>query len=137
MPLIGAGKLDRMLFDVTSLVAFNYDDAKSGTLPLIVTHHAGYAAAVAPIAGAAIARRFQSVHGEAVGVSKRDLGGWWDSLSPHTSTTPGAAAKPSNVLPQLDSSIEKIWLDRMLQTLLDRSRCVAANDDGAVRAAPQ
>jgi hypothetical protein len=40
-PLIARGKLDRRLFDVTTLVEFGYDDARRGTVPLIVKQASG------------------------------------------------------------------------------------------------
>lgn len=37
-PLLGAGKLDRRLFDVTDLIEMGYDDAKSAAVPLIAAY---------------------------------------------------------------------------------------------------
>lgn len=38
VPLLGTGKLDRRLFNVTDLIEMGYDDAKTSAVPLIATY---------------------------------------------------------------------------------------------------
>jgi hypothetical protein len=49
-PLLAAGRLDRRLFDVTTLLAFGYDD-KRPNLPLIMTARGGVNAMARPSCG--------------------------------------------------------------------------------------
>lgn len=42
--LLTAGRLDRRLFDVTTLVAMGYDDTRTGGVPLIATYRGGVTA---------------------------------------------------------------------------------------------
>ena len=129
-PLIAAGKLDRALFDVTALAAFNYDDAKTQSLPLVVIYQNGQrqapstaalSTATASVAGGAITRRFKMANGAAVKAPKRDIGHWWDSLKPGASSAKSGVSSTAAATPRLDGSIKKIWLDRVLQPALDRS----------------
>ncbi|MFJ6953681.1 peptidase S8, partial [Micromonospora aurantiaca] len=43
LPLVRAGKLDRRLFDVSGLIEAGYDDARRGSVPLLVTYRPGVA----------------------------------------------------------------------------------------------
>lgn len=117
--LIGAGRLDPQLFDVTTLLESNYDDSRSGNLPVVVTYESqqnAVSVASSSLAGAAITSRFESVNGLAATVAKQQLGQFWDTLTGRASTAAGVAA-----LSAQNGPIRKIWLDRIYEVLLDQS----------------
>jgi subtilisin family serine protease len=118
-PLIDADRLDRKLFDVTTLVASNYDDSKRRRLPLVVTYEPQVSmarAASTSLAGAAITNRFESVNGVATTPAKQDLGRFWDTLTGRGSTAGGVAALSAE-----SGTIRKIWLDRVYEPHLQQS----------------
>ncbi|WP_371798223.1 hypothetical protein OG963_01810 [Streptomyces sp. NBC_01707] len=49
MPYIASGRLDKQLFNVTQLVAQDYDDAHTGALPLIITRSDGVSASAGSV----------------------------------------------------------------------------------------
>ncbi|KAA2253364.1 S8 family serine peptidase [Solihabitans fulvus] len=104
MALLGRGKLDRGLFDVTALVDAGYDDAKRDSLPLIVTHSANQPLAANTL-GASITRDLPAVHGSAMVAAKSNAGSVWQALTGH----------------DLSAGIDKVWLDGMNKPSLDRS----------------
>jgi len=114
MPLIGSGRLDRQLFDVTTLLKSHYHDGEIDHVPVVVTYKPRASAAFvtsASLAGAAITNRFDSVNGVAATVDKEDAGHFWDSLT----------GSGSSALSAQNNAVEKIWLDRMLYPVLDVS----------------
>ncbi len=104
--LISDGRLDRELFNVSQLS----DVSSDGRLPLIITYTAQARPALA--ASATATHQLESINGVAVKATEADAGALWDSLV--TARTPAAATA-------IDPSIRKIWLDRRLQLVLDRS----------------
>ncbi|MFE4497149.1 S8 family serine peptidase [Streptomyces niveus] len=114
--LVSAGRLDRKLFDVTSLVAQRYDEAHTSALPLIVSEAGKKADAtvrrLTALAddGSAV-RRLESIDARAVRVSPADLGAFWKQLAP---------AGPSINSAALDA-VPKVWLDGRVSASLDRS----------------
>ncbi|MEU7340873.1 S8 family serine peptidase [Streptomyces sp. NPDC007074] len=127
--LVSAGTLDRRLFDVTALIADGYDEAHTSALPLIVssqpvparagakvTAQASKAAAatadrlVALKAARTPSRELQSIHARSMRVADHDLGTFWKTLAPGTSSDAARAA----VTP-------RISLDGKVKALLDRS----------------
>nr|AAP48601.1 probable secreted peptidase [Streptomyces niveus] len=114
--LVSAGRLDRKLFDVTSLVAQRYDEAHTSALPLIVSESGKKAEAtvrrLTALAddGSAV-RRLESIDARAVRVSPADLGAFWKQLAP---------AGPSINSAALDA-VPKVWLDGRVSASLDRS----------------
>ncbi|MFD4765751.1 S8 family peptidase [Streptomyces niveus] len=114
--LVSAGRLDRKLFDVTSLVAQRYDEAHTSALPLIVSESGKKADAtvrrLTALAddGSAV-RRLESIDARAVRVSRADLGAFWKQLAP---------AGPSINSAALDA-VPKVWLDGRVSASLDRS----------------
>jgi Subtilase family len=107
-PLISAGRLDRQLFDVTTLLESHYDDAQRCKLSLLVTYGSQVSAlsvASTALPGATITNRFKSVNGVAASFDRQQLGSFWDSL------TGGASL----------ARIKKIWLDRVYQVVPDQS----------------
>ncbi len=101
--LVGTGKLDRRLFDITSLLAFGYDDAHRTSVPLIVTHDAGRPAPRL----AQATRDLPSVGGTAIAADKS--GTAWDALTDGTTMRTTAAG------------VEKVWLDGKRKSTLDHS----------------
>ena len=114
--LIAAGRLDRQLFDVTELLESQYDDGSRDTLPLIVTYHeqlGALSASNTSIAAASRTRELRVVNGLAANARKQDIGALWNSLAP----APGVSSKSSS----LGGTIKKVWLDRLIKPVLDRS----------------
>ncbi|GAB3960116.1 hypothetical protein GCM10027614_81100 [Micromonospora vulcania] len=103
--LLNRGKLDSRLFDISTLVAFGYDDTRA-TLPLIVQHGG---AAPAGLAGARTTRALTGA--SAVAENRSDAVSFWNSI---TSATKGTER-------QLRSGFDKIWLDGLRRPTLDVS----------------
>ncbi|WP_316745752.1 S8 family serine peptidase [Streptomyces sp. MK7] len=115
-PLVGAGRLDRQLFDVTALVAQGYDKAHTDTLPLIVAGPGKVAASAmrgltALAAGGAPVRRLDSIDAQAMRVTDSDLGRLWRQLVPDA-----AELRASEV-----AATPRVWLDGRVGAALDRS----------------
>ncbi|OLF09875.1 S8 family serine peptidase [Actinophytocola xanthii] len=98
LAMVGAGRLDRRLFDVTTLLEMGYDDSSRPDLPLIVTG--------GRVAAARTATALPSVDGAAVRLPVADRTRFWSSL-----TGPGAARDADRT----------IWLDGMRKLHLDQS----------------
>lgn len=112
--LIDADRLDRRLFNVTELLASNYDDSKRQQLPLVVTYESQQSlarVASASVAGAAVTKTFASVNGAAAQPTKKDLGRFWDSW----------ANSSSKSLSAQNGAIKKIWLDVQYKLSLEQS----------------
>ncbi|WP_188316956.1 S8 family peptidase [Solihabitans fulvus] len=104
MALLAQDRLDRRLFDVTTLIDAGYDDAQRDSLPLIVTHSAAQPLAANTL-GASVTRDLPSVRGSAVLDAKSGTAGLWQAL-----TARGVA-----------SGVDKVWLDGKRAPSLDRS----------------
>lgn len=100
-PLIDAGRLDRELFDITTLIASGYDDASRDTLPVIVQYVGGRRPRAA-VAGTDPGVALPSVGGAALSIDKDRAAEAWDGLEP----TPTARAA---------GSVRKIWLDAQVR----------------------
>ncbi|MFJ6572723.1 S8 family serine peptidase [Streptomyces sp. NPDC091292] len=116
LDLVSTGRLDRQLFNVTSLIEQGYDEAHGDTLPLIISKPDGTpASAVNKLTvlsdDASPARRLASIDAQAVRVPADDLGRFWKRLVP--STEPLSTARTA-VAP-------KVWLDGRVDAALDRS----------------
>jgi subtilisin family serine protease len=115
LPLINAGRLDRRLFDVTTLLKFGYDDRR-GNLPLIVSYTGGGSArsalrADATSAGASVTRELLAVHGYAVKQDRKQAAAFWKNL-----TVPARLGAKA-----LRGEVSKVWLDGIRQPSLDVS----------------
>ncbi|MFG3343511.1 S8 family serine peptidase [Streptomyces sp. NPDC048018] len=100
-PLLGTGRLDRRLFNVTDLIEMGYDDAKSGAVPLIATYaRANARTAVEPKAprGSRLTRKLEGIGGGALSAEKRQARTFWNTVAPQGSATLGAG-------------VAKLWLD--------------------------
>lgn len=107
---VGAGLLDEDLFDVTRLVEYGYDDARSDHLPLIVTYtdDAADRRAEKVPGGAEKVRTLSSIQGAALSAGRDGAAGFWTAL---TGEAPGAEARTATTAPSLTSGIAKVWLD--------------------------
>jgi subtilisin family serine protease len=115
VPLISAGSLDRELFNVTAL----QQSRRQGSVPLVVTYTAqtrSLVAAGASLAGASVTRQLESINGIALSASDQQTGRLWDTLTAGRTATTRASTPLT-----LNGSIRKIWLDKPMQLLLDRS----------------
>jgi hypothetical protein len=92
--LLAAGRLDPRLFDVTTLLAYGYDDRRAD-LPLIVTTGGTHA-------GATVDRRLPRLGAVAMRQDRREPGEFWQSLT--TARSP-----------------QRVWLDGIREPTLDES----------------
>ncbi|WP_093895282.1 S8 family serine peptidase [Streptomyces sp. Ncost-T10-10d] len=107
LPYVGAGKLDKQLFNVTRLIADGYDDARASRLPLIVsyTDAATRSRARPKVAGSSVVRRLDVIQGAALAQSRKQAPVFWSALT----GGPGAAARTAK--PAFAGGIAKVWLD--------------------------
>ncbi|WP_329190294.1 S8 family serine peptidase [Actinacidiphila glaucinigra] len=107
LPFVGAGTLDKQLFNVTKLIAEGYDDAHSARLPLIVgyTDSAARSRTLPAMAGSKVVRRLDSVQGAAVTQDRAQASKFWSAL------TGGSGAAARSAKPSFAGGIAKIWLD--------------------------
>ncbi|WP_424921339.1 S8 family serine peptidase [Streptomyces sp. wa1] len=108
--LIAAEKLDRRLFNISTLVEMGYDDRRSGGIPLIATYAAGVGRSLpAAPRGSRTVRTLESVHGAALKADKDDARTFWNDIS---RTSKGRS--PAN-------GITKLWLDGKVEAALKDS----------------
>ncbi|MER7404847.1 S8 family serine peptidase [Streptomyces sp. NPDC000070] len=105
--LLGSGKLDRRLFDVTQLVADGYDDAHRKQVPLIVSYEGTSTVKTGAreslfAAEADVTHRLPAIHGDALTADKPDAGKVWRAL---TDSVGGRAAVTTA------RGIDRVWLD--------------------------
>ncbi|MEU1281254.1 S8 family serine peptidase [Streptomyces sp. NPDC005805] len=112
-PLVATGRLDRGLFDVTSLLAQRYDTAHTDALPLIVEEPDGVVASslgeLTGLAQDSSVRRLDSIDARALRIGNADLGRFWKALLPSGGERTKAAGTP------------RVWLDGRVSASLDRS----------------
>ncbi|CAM5347352.1 hypothetical protein [Streptomyces avidinii] len=112
VPLLGADRLDRRLFNVTDLIEMGYDDAKSAAVPLIATYaRTRSGAVVEPTAprGSRLTRSLKNIGGAALSTEKGQARTFWSSLAPQGGTALGAG-------------VAKLWLDgRVKASLKERA----------------
>ncbi|MFG3174092.1 S8 family serine peptidase [[Kitasatospora] papulosa] len=108
--LLAAEKLDRRLFNISTLVEMGYDDRRSGGVPLIATYAAGTGRSqpTAP-RGSTKVRTLESVHGVALKAGKDDARAFWNDI---TRTRKSRS---------LDGGIAKLWLDGKVEAALKDS----------------
>ncbi|MEU4409670.1 S8 family serine peptidase [Streptosporangium sp. NPDC023963] len=114
MPYLSAGLLDRRLFNVTRLLADDYDDAHVDHLPLIVTYADDSAARAAKALpeGATKVRTLSSIKGAAVTEDRDKAASFWSALTGGRAAAPGAReGGRGNAAPAFTSGIAKVWLD--------------------------
>ncbi|MFI1280870.1 S8 family peptidase [Streptomyces sp. NPDC020858] len=111
VPLLGADRLDRRLFNVTDLIEMGYDDAKSTAVPLIATYTRSRSGApVEPTAprGSRLTRELGGIGGAVLSTEKQQARTFWSSVAPQGSATLGAG-------------VAKLWLDGRVKTSLKES----------------
>lgn len=112
VPLLHAGRLDRRLFDLTTLGEFGYDD-RTAELPLLVAYpeNAAAQARSAAVRGAARVRAdLPAAHALAVRADRNGRAELWSSLT--RGTTSGRT---------LAAGVTSVWLDGKRRVSLDRS----------------
>ncbi|ADB35176.1 peptidase S8 and S53 subtilisin kexin sedolisin [Kribbella flavida DSM 17836] len=111
LALLGTGRLDPRLFDVTELVAAGYDDTRRKDLPLIITYDGAPTTARAALqeSGATAQRDLPAVNGRAAHLPKAELSSFFADLVP---TGPGRRST---------AGIAKVWLDGKRTLRLDHS----------------
>ncbi|MDX6312731.1 MAG: hypothetical protein QOF44_2195 [Streptomyces sp.] len=126
MPYLTAGKLDRRLFDVTSLIEQGYDDQHSDGIPLIVSY--GSAAKTTPSArvtpkGATKVRSLPSINAASVNAAKKHVRQTWKAVVPAAagSPSPATASAPPSGGSALRDGFSKIWLDGKVRAQLEQS----------------
>ncbi|WP_043181006.1 S8 family serine peptidase [Streptomyces sp. NRRL F-5123] len=97
--LVDAGLVDPELFDIGTLVADGYDDASTGTVPVIV-EYAGGPAARAAVPGVSTTSALGSIGGAGLAVAKKDAADAWQALVPSA----GRRARSAG-------GVTRIWLD--------------------------
>ncbi len=97
--LIGTGVLDRRLFDVTTLLRFGYDDARTSSVPLLVEATTANSAAVTA-SGVRTVRVLTPQNAVAVRVEKSAAPQWWDGIVAQSGKPSARAA-----------DVRHIWLD--------------------------
>ncbi|WP_448316038.1 S8 family serine peptidase [Streptomyces sp. CO7] len=110
-PLLGAGKLDRRLFNVTDLIAMGYDDAKASAVPLIATYTRPKSrASVEPTAprGSKLTRKLRGIGGAALSTRKREARTFWRTVAPRSGR-------------KLRAGVAKLWLDGRVKADLKES----------------
>ncbi|WFE30087.1 S8 family serine peptidase [Solwaraspora sp. WMMD791] len=114
LALVGAGRLDRRLFNVTRLIEYGYDDAARDRLPMIVAYPDGAAArrGGAPLPDdVQVDRDLPAIGGAAVSADKDDLTQVWEDLAGQPAARSGATGLPG---------LERIWLDGRRKLAVDR-----------------
>jgi subtilisin family serine protease len=108
--LVATGRVDRRLFDITTLLEFGYDDAHRATVPLIISHPAG---SVPRLADATLTRELPSIDAIAVSAAKSDATAVWDAL------TDGGAARTTTRTAA--AGVSRVWLDGRRRSTVDHS----------------
>ncbi|KON88001.1 hypothetical protein AF332_14995 [Sporosarcina globispora] len=118
-PFLAAGQMDEELFNITKLIEYGYDDAQQSSIPLIVTEESGNDAAEsesvdeAVSTGASKTVDLPSVNAVAVKTNKKHAKKFWDAVD--------GEAIANQAQPELMEGIKKIWLDKPVHALLDKS----------------
>ncbi|WP_108585401.1 hypothetical protein [Paenisporosarcina sp. OV554] len=117
-PYLAANELDRELFNITKLVEYGYDDAHVSDIPLIATYsgtesHTDEALEQAAPAGSKKDKVLDSANGVALKASKSMSAKFWEAVDDDSAKAATA--------PQLADGINKLWLDKPVQVMLDKS----------------
>lgn len=110
---VSSGRLDRTLFDVTTLLAEHRDDARTATMPVIIRYAGDGAASLgrarqAKVPGATKTKVLTSLGARAASVRKTSTKEFWSSL------TAGPAARVAG-------TVERVSLDRRVKVSVDQS----------------
>ncbi|MER7563674.1 S8 family serine peptidase [Streptomyces sp. NPDC097941] len=124
--LLGSGRLDRRLFDVTQLIKDGYDDTHRAQVPLIVSYkgssRARQGARAALLATAAeVTHRLPAIHGDALTADKPNAGTVWRALTDSVGGRAAMTAAPG---------IDRVWLDGRVR--ISAQDAVAPDPHGGV-----
>jgi hypothetical protein len=126
-PYVAAGLLDSDLFNVTQLIADEFDDAHTDGLPLILSYGSSAAKRTAAAKtlpdGAADVRALSSINSTALTQDRASATDFWSDLTASTAT-PAARAKSAAMTasaPTLAGGVKKIWLDGKVHADLAQS----------------
>lgn len=108
-------RLDPHLFDVTTLTEQGYADSASGAVPLILTYTEAVSLAAPPAVPATkLLRRLESIGGAGVSAEKSQMAQLGAALAELARAGDGRLTGPL-------AGVEKIWLDRRVEAVLDHS----------------
>ncbi|MFE7353483.1 S8 family serine peptidase [Streptomyces sp. NPDC057543] len=114
--LIGSGKLDRRLFDVTVLNRPEIRRSQQKGLRLIVGYQGAQSSSaradVRDAGGTTVSRTLKSLNAESVVTPKRDAGDIWHALTTKPQHSPQRTTAPG---------INRVWLDGVRKASLDKS----------------
>lgn len=118
LPYIGAGKLDKRLFNVTQLIADGFDDAHADRLPLIVkyTDATAKSRTLPKVAGSSVVRRLDSVQGASLAQNRDKATAFWTALTGNAASASARSAKPA-----FANGIAQVWLDGRVKADLSES----------------
>ncbi|MFD4707873.1 S8 family serine peptidase [Gottfriedia sp. NPDC058432] len=118
-PFLASNKMDEDLFNITKLIEYGYDDSHRLSIPLIVTEESGKDSAVSKSAEEAVTTGstktidLPSVNAVAVKTNKKHAKEFWNAVDGEEIT--------KQVQSELTEGIKKIWLDKPVHALLDKS----------------
>ncbi|BBH70012.1 peptidase [Actinoplanes sp. OR16] len=119
MPYVGAGSLDKRLFNITYLLREGYGDDVTDRLPVIL----GYGEQAARSRGAVTlpdasteVRALPSINGRAITTDRDQAGDFWSSLT--GDAAPVATARTASAEPAFAHGITKVWLDGKVHATL-------------------
>ncbi|WTW92078.1 S8 family serine peptidase [Streptomycetaceae bacterium NBC_01309] len=107
VPVLQAGKVDPLFFDVTSLLAWGYDDARSTGIPVLAKRAPGKSAADAAPNGSVRTRSFERLGVDVLDVRKSATPALWKTLvggQPRARLADAAA-------PLGGGRVAKLWVD--------------------------
>src|SRR5690349_17279305 len=108
--LLAEGRLDRELFNVTGLIRQRYDDAHTGSVPLLVEYANARARATAAVpAGASVRRPLPKLNLTAMDQKKTSTRDFFGQLTDETPTARSVAG------------VRKVWLNKRVRATLDQS----------------
>lgn len=119
MPYVASGKLDKDLFNITTLIADGYDDESQKTLPVIVQYsesntRSRIAATPSTPKGAKKTHVLESINGAALSADKKETKKFWNDITQNIQL-----AESSNAT--FTPGIEKVWLDARVEATLEQS----------------
>lgn len=126
LPYLASGALDEHLFNVTELLADEYDDAHSDHLPLIVSYTDAATRARKQVVpeGARQTLTLSSIQGAALSTDRSRAADFWTSITGAPAAKRSAAPTTQAVL---RGGIAKIWLDgKAKATLSDTTAQIGA-----------
>ncbi|MEU4676732.1 S8 family serine peptidase [Micromonospora sp. NPDC023737] len=109
LPLIGSGRVDPRLFDVTGLIAAGYDDTRRDDLPVLLRQRSGADRRAAAPADVTVTRDLPAIDGVAGTVDKDRADEFWATVTGRSGARAGAGGA------------DRIWLDGRRRVTLDHS----------------